>query len=407
MNAPAPPAQRKLWWPGSRRWVDWYAGRITDPVTRLQFLQQVAPRLRFQLFWAKWRLAIVALLALAAAGPLGYRYLHARSSVSPSATPAPRSHVAPAIIPTLGAPPSPALPDVWQVEKAGSSETYSNGLRIDDRFAVSNHPRSYLAFPAGGPAGAPGMVRTQPAGIVFHTTESPQAPFEADQNRVLKRIGESLLEYVRRKRSYHFLIDRFGRVYRVVAESDAANHAGYSVWADDQYLYINLNESFLGISIEADTQPGQEQASMSPAQVRSAAMLTEMLRSKYHLAAQNCVTHAQVSVNPSNRQIGYHTDWASSFPFQSVGLPDNYARPLPSLWAFGFEYNEEFLHWAGGRIDAGLQVAEEQISFLAAEADLTPYAYRRRLQFSYQARLQEVRRNTMNARGLFEASEPQ
>ena len=39
------------------------------------------------------------------------------------------------------------------------------------------------------------------------------------------RLGESLLEYVRRGRAYHYLIDRFGRVYRVVAESDAANHA--------------------------------------------------------------------------------------------------------------------------------------------------------------------------------------
>ena len=63
---------------------------------------------------------------------------------------------------------------------------------------------------------------------------------------MLKRLGESLLEYVRRKHAYHYLIDRFGRVYRVVAESDTANHAGYSVWADDEWFYVNLNESFLG-----------------------------------------------------------------------------------------------------------------------------------------------------------------
>jgi hypothetical protein len=51
-------------------------------------------------------------------------------------------------------------------------------------------------------------------GKLFHTTESQQAPFEAGENRHLKRIGESALAQVRRNRSYNFLIDRFGRVYR-------------------------------------------------------------------------------------------------------------------------------------------------------------------------------------------------
>ena len=77
--------------------------------------------------------------------------------------------------------------------------------------------------------------RSEPVGIVFHSTESQQAPFEAGHNETLKKIGESLLDYLRRRRSYHFLIDRFGRVYSLVAETDAANHAGYSVWADEQW----------------------------------------------------------------------------------------------------------------------------------------------------------------------------
>ena len=90
---------------------------------------------------------------------------------------------------------------------------------------------------------------------------------------------------------------------------------GHSIWADDQYFYVNLNDSFLGVSFEAQT--GGDGASVSSAQVRSAAMLTEMLRSRYKIPARNCVTHAQVSVNPSNMQIGYHVDWGSSFPFES------------------------------------------------------------------------------------------
>jgi len=71
------------------------------------------------------------------------------------------------------------------------------------------------------------------------------APFEEDQNQVLRRAGEGLLEFVRRRQAYHFVIDRFGRVFRVVGESDAANHAGNSVWADPAWIYINLNPSFL------------------------------------------------------------------------------------------------------------------------------------------------------------------
>ena len=159
-----------------------------------------------------------------------------------------------------------------------------------------------------------------------------------------------MIDFVRRRHAYHFLIDRFGRVYRIVRESDAAEHAGYSVWSDDTWLYLNLNESFLGISFETKTEPGQEQPTVSPAQIHAAAMLTEMLRGRYGISAGNCVTHAQVSVNPKNMRVGFHTDWASSFPFAQLGLPDNYARPLPALTAFGFEYDAAFAQSAGDAV---------------------------------------------------------
>ena len=57
------------------------------------------------------------------------------------------------------------------VEKDKTEEVFSNGLHIDTRFAVSNHPRSYLAFPLHGPARS-AVRRAVPVGIVFHTTES-------------------------------------------------------------------------------------------------------------------------------------------------------------------------------------------------------------------------------------------
>lgn len=368
----------------SRQSVDWCAGQINDPVARLKFLRKAAPRVHATTpRIIPWRM-LALVLSVGAIASLSAFFLIQRQK--PLEVLVPIRTAPPPAVPALAGPTTPA--DVWQVEKSANSEVYSNGLRIDNHFLVSNHPRSYIAFPIDGSAQSEGVRRSDPVGIVFHTTESHQAPFEADQNRVLKKIGESLLEYVRRKHAYHYLIDRFGRVYRVVAETDAANHAGNSVWADDQSLYINLNQSFIGVSIEARTVDG----GMSPAQLRSAAMLTEMLRSKYHIPAANCVTHAQVSVNPSNMQVGYHGDWASSFPFEQVGLPDNYQRALPALWASGFEYSPEFQHRAGDRLGAGIQLAEERLVARAAEAGMLVHSYRKLLQKRYRKQLEAVRR---------------
>jgi hypothetical protein len=374
---------RKWHQAGCRPWIEWFARRIEDPVARLKYLQAVTPLA----FPCRRRWRVISRLSLALAlllGVLGSFFLtraSARVKTVVAMAPKPRLREEPA---------SPAS-KVWLVDKAADSETYSNGLRIDTRFVAANHPRSYLAFPVDRPDSAAGVRRTQPAGIVFHTTESRQAPFEASENRALKRIGESLLDFVRRKHAYHFLIDRFGRVYRIVPETDAANHAGYSVWSDDSWFYLNLNESFLGVSFEAQTEPGQAEASVSAAQIRSAAMLTEMLRDRYGISPRNCVTHAQVSVNPGNMRVGYHTDWASSFPFAQLGLPDNYARPLPALIAFGFEYDATFLRWAGTRLGAGVELSDDQLSRTAAASGVTPFALKKTLRKRYRLDLAEVR----------------
>ena len=365
----------------TKPWVDWLAGRIHDPVTRLRFLQAVAPPPDVAEKSGLVRIALPFLLSTVA---IGLSLVQAGGDHHAVAKPV--RHVA-----VTRAVARESFSSVWLVETAAGSDLYSNGLRIDNRFAVANHPRGYLVV-SRKPSAAGKMIRhSEPAGIVYHATESQLVPFEPDQNRALQRIGESLLEYVRRKRAYHFLIDRFGRVFRVVAESDSANHAGNSVWADDEFFYINLNQSFLGIAIEAQTQPGLAEARISPAQLRAATMLTEMLRSRHKIRAENCVTHAQVSVNPSNMQVGYHTDWASGFPFTQLGLPDNYAAPLPALWAFGFEAALDYSQRAGDRLGAGVQAGEAQLADAAAEVGISPHAYRRELQREYRTRLAEVR----------------
>jgi N-acetylmuramoyl-L-alanine amidase len=366
--------------PSAKPWVTWCANRIEDPVARLKFLQSVTPLAvpRPRRFWG---FSVAAIILLAILGS----FLIARAASRVRTVP-------PAILPKPIQEPLPARrPEpLWLVDKSADSEIYSNGLRIDTRFESPNHPRAYLAFPLDRPDSGAGVRHTAPAGIVYHTTESRQLPFEASANGALKRVGESLVEYVRRRHAYHFLIDRFGRVYRIVPESDAADHAGYSVWSDDAWLYVNLNESFLGISFEASTEPGQEVPTVSQAQIRSAAMLTEMLRARYAIPAGNCVTHAQVSVNPENMRVGYHTDWASSFPFAQLGLPDNYARPLPALTAFGFEYDTTFVQWAGMRLYAGVKLAEQEFAQSAATAGVSPAELRKVLRKRYRARLAEM-----------------
>jgi hypothetical protein len=369
--------------------AEWFAGQIPNPVLRLRFLQAAMPST-----WEpeaksrkSWYLVSFLVMLLLFTVPTSVRLVQAARELSaPSVPPVPYT-----------APPKPAsvqveqASEIWQVEKNATFETYSNGLRIDNRFSIATHPRSYLAFSTVHPEDTKGERRSVPAGIVFHTTESLQAPFESDQNSRLKRIGESLLAYVRFKRSYNFVIDRFGRVYRVVQESDVANHAGNSIWSDPAWSYLNLNESFLGVSFETQTSPGQVEATVNPAQVQSAATLTDMLRLRYGIPAGNCVTHGQVSVNASSLRIGYHLDWASSFPFDQLGLPDNYALPLPSVSLFGFEYDSHFERQAGVRVYREAEIAEQALRDRAAAAHMQVPVYREALQKRYRNQLAAVR----------------
>lgn len=369
--------------------VDWRARRIADPVARLRFLRHTlgdqswftwAPEGRTRGWLRRHRLAVVwsaAALVLIPAGELGVRWSRV----------AERS---PIVVAGAGIPGETPLSPVWLAEQQQGFELWSNGLRVERRFEVAHEPREYQAYALGREAVGGGVPRTGPAGIVFHTTESNQADFEADNARRLRYIGEALLRYVQDNRSYHYVVDRFGRVWRVVREADTANHAGYSVWADQRHTYINLNRAFLGVSIEAQSQPGEGRTIATPAQIHAMRLLTEMLRSKYSIAAMNCVTHAQVSVNPSNLRIGYHTDWAAHFPYGEIGLPDNYARPLAALWLFGFSYDPQLMETAGEAYRRGILLGEEQLRQNATAHGVSVARWRKDLHTRYRAILKEL-----------------
>jgi hypothetical protein len=369
--------------------VEWFAGTITSPVLRLRFLREFMPPPPPRYSRKSRLLVAFPMVVLLFTTPAPVR-------------PANQIPGSPATVWPTAAVRVEQTPEIWQVEKTEVSETYSNGLRIDSRFSIAGQPRSYLVFSATREEDARGERHSVPAGIVFHTTESLQAPFESGQNARLKRIGESLLAYVRLKQAYNFVIDRFGRVYRVVPESDAANHAGNSIWSDGEWVYLNLNQSFLGVALETQTAeiqtlPGQVEAAVNPAQVRSAAMLTDMLRQRYSIPAGNCVTHAQVSVNALSLRIGYHLDWASSFPFDQLGLPDNYALPLPAVSLFGFEYDANFGRRAGARVYQEAEFSEEIFRERAAAAHMRVPAYRETVQRGYRRQLAAVRRDSGTA----------
>lgn len=309
-------------------------------------------RTRVSLFVTRLAHAGVALaalsgLSLVAAGA----YQLWRNAPSPAAAAAaPASATA-----TVSAPETPsagvAPTGIWLVEQGPEFEQYSNGLRIETGFTTTHEPRQFRTLTEDGLLEAGTFA--QPVGILFHTSESDIWPLEESYNESLRDSSRRLLRYVQRKKLYHYLIDRFGRAYRVVDEASKANHAGYSVWSNGGHVYMNLNHAFLGVSFETRWEGGKA-LPITQAQFATGRNLSDFLRQRYEIRPEMCVTHGLTSVNPKKRQIGYHMDWARGFPFEAYGLPDQYQKAAPSVTLFGFGYNEDFLKvldepWPGVR----------------------------------------------------------
>jgi N-acetyl-anhydromuramyl-L-alanine amidase AmpD len=277
---------------------------------------------------------------------------------------------------SLPVPPPPPKP-AFLADRRPDADLYSNGLEIRSNYKTTSTPRVYRTYDRATLAIQP--PQTRPAGIVFHTTESLVAPMEADQIGSLTRNREDVLAHVRRDRLYNFVIDRFGQVFQVVPQDQTAYHAGHSIWADSTHVYIDLNESFLGVAFEMKAGEAP-----TAAQIHAGKLLTEVLRGAYGIQDANCVTHAQVSVNPSNLRIGFHTDWGGGFPFSDVGLTAGYGAPIAAVELFGFGYDEHLLSAIGGRPWQGLLAAEQQILIDAAAHGALGPRYRTTLQQQYR-----------------------
>ncbi len=287
-----------------------------------------------------------------------------------------------------------SLPDyspekVWLVEEKDHYERYSNGARILNDYATETRPRSYYIFKPGGEREP--EANSKPVGIVYHTSESHLVPFNEGNSESIETRTRGLVEYVRKNSSYNYVIDRFGQIYRVVRDEDAANHAGNSVWADARGVYVGLNESFLGVCFETTMSADASGERLTEAQLVSGRLLTQVLRSRFQIDDANCVTHGLVSVNPSNMRVCFHHDWARDFPFSAMGLSDKYLVAPASVSEFGFTYDEETLGKLGGRMWPGVAQAEQEFERKAGQAKLKTEEMRQRGREQYRRQFDSQR----------------
>ena len=363
-------------------------------ILRLKGRAPFAPRLLFGCYRLRRALAVPCLLLLAALlfgaysglawsarranDYLAARYRGGRPTAAQSAVYAqtPRAdHASPDYRPEK----------VWLVEQGEGFERYSNGARVLTELETANRPRGYYLF-RGGKAATDEGVKHEPVGIVYHTSESDMLPFTSDNNASIESRSRSLLEYVRRNRSYNYVIDRFGQIYRIVRDEDAANHAGNSVWSDSTATYVGLNESFLGVCFETKTGEAEEQ--LTEAQMVAGRLLTQVLRSRHKIDDADCVTHALVSVNPSNMRICFHHDWAHGFPFGAFGLSDKYGVAPASVAEFGFTYDDAVVAELGGALWPGVGAGEEEFRQRAEGAGQRPEEARRMMRGVYRQQME-------------------
>jgi hypothetical protein len=263
------------------------------------------------------------------------------------------------------------LDKVWLAEQGDGYEFYSNGARVLTEFQTEGSGRSFYRFDIRDLAelSKQSEILSNPVGIVYHVSESDLLPFADNYNSSLKNTSRALLEYAREHKLYNYVIDRFGRTYRIVRDEFAASHAGNSVWSDGQSVYVNLSASFLGICFEGrGAAMGAE--GINEAQIYAARVLTAVLRSRHGIDDANCVTHGLVSVNPSNRLMGYHTDWVSEFPFEALGLSNKYQSELVAISRLGFGYDRAYVAAAGGKWP-GLDRADAALREEAAKNNLS------------------------------------
>ena len=108
------------------------------------------------------------------------------------------------------------------------------------------------------------------------------------------------------KVSTHYLIDRKGRILKMVDDNKIAWHAGKSKWKN----YINLNKYSIGIElVNKGHEFGYEKFTIS--QVNKLIKLCKNLKNKYKIKNSNIVGHSDIA--PLRKQ-----DPGEKFPWQKL-----------------------------------------------------------------------------------------
>ncbi len=276
---------------------------------------------------------------------------------------------------------------IWLVKQEADFELYSNGARILRAFETDNHSRNYYLYTKEDPRQPSNLpVQHDVIGILYHTTESELVDFKSDNNEDLLRHTQGLLGWVQKKKSYNYVIDRIGQIHRVIRDKQAADHAGHSIWNDEKYTYVSLNESFLGVAFETKGE------SLTEAQIVAGRQLTAILRSLYNIRDVNCTTHGLVSFSPNNMMIGYHHDWAHNFPFEAMNISDKYPLPPTHVSEYGCSWEEDIVLKMGGHLWAGVELAETEFRQRAKQAKLNPEELRKRMKERYSEQLEMTRK---------------
>src|SRR3954467_11034986 len=146
------------------RYVEWRATRISDPIDKLQYLRgkmddRIGPVNRP--VWRRLSLGAFAVIAVSLLMPA--------PSVISDVSPGSHRQMFPE---TERKVPPQSFSDGWLVEETDQEEVFSNGLRVDNRFATPNQPRFYQVLDRKNGMTTSPDWRSQPVGIVYHTTES-------------------------------------------------------------------------------------------------------------------------------------------------------------------------------------------------------------------------------------------
>src|SRR4029450_5751338 len=135
---------------------------------------------------------------------------------------------------------------------------------------------------------------------------------------------------------------------------------------------------FLGVSFETRWEGGQA-LPITQAQLAAGRSFTDYLRKKWDILPEMGVAPGPTSMPPKQPLTGPPLDWPRGFPFEAFGLRNQYARVVPSVELFGFEYDDRFLNVLGEPW-LGVREAETALLAEATARDLTVADVRREKQ---------------------------